>query len=163
MWKKSWPLRLACYKRPIMVPCISLYSENVFACSCSGNGYGFPGSGLWKNGTCPEVLFRQVRFGGGTAIPVVLNIQFWIPDCDMNIIREAGSCWLYLSEYGPCSVPADEDILSASIPVNALRSCHGTKKICYERIMTVCTGMNHSALSGLFSRIPFVPEAVAYQ
>ena len=100
---------------------------------------------------------------GGTAIPMVLNIQFWIPDCDMNIIREAGSCWLYLSEYGPCPVPADEDILSASIPVNALRSCHGTKKICYERIMTVCTGMNHGALSGLFSRMPFVPEAVAYQ
>lgn len=101
--------------------------------------------------------------GGGTAIPMVLNIQFWIPDCDMNIIREAGSCWLYLSEYGPCPVPADEDILSASIPVNALRSCHGTKKICYERTMTVCTGMNHGALSGLFSRMPFVPEAVAYQ
>ena len=51
---------------------------------------------------------------GGTAIPVVLNIQFWIPDCDMNIIREAGSCWLYLSEYGPCPVPADEDNLYRS-------------------------------------------------
>lgn len=126
-------------------------------------GTVFPVPDYGKTVRVRKSCFGKCDSRGGTVIPVVLNIQFWIPDCDMNIIREAGSCWLYLSEYGPCSVPADEDILSASIPVNALRSCHGTKKICYERTMTVCTGMNHGALSGLFSRIPFVPEAVAYE
>ena len=126
-------------------------------------GTVFPVQDYGKTVRVRKSCFGKCDSGGGTAIPVVLNIQFWIPDGDMNIIREAGSCWLYLSEYGPCPVPADEDILSASIPVNALRSCHGTKKICYERIMTVCTGMNHGALSGLFSRIPFVPEAAAYE
>ena len=93
-----------------MVPCISLYSEKVFACSCSGNGYGFPVPDYGKT-----VRVRKSCFGkydsGGTAIPVALNIQFRISANDMNIIRKAGSCRLCLPEYGPCPVPADEDNL----------------------------------------------------